>query len=104
MRKSDNAQTKFSEVFAESNSELQLDNTTLQGVLEDSLRSVIAKTYGSDENYSFIINPAKGDFLTVRWKTLIRKSHFQRRVRCKTTLRWVRKLTRLLISHRSVVA
>ncbi|MBQ9592146.1 MAG: transcription termination/antitermination protein NusA [Paludibacteraceae bacterium] len=71
MRKSDNAQTKFSEVFAESNSELQLDNTTLQGVLEDSLRSVIAKTYGSDENYSFIINPAKGDFEIHHTRTIV---------------------------------
>lgn len=62
MSKTDNLQENFKQVFSESNAELDLDKTTLQGVLEDSLRSVIAKTYGSDENYSFIINPAKGDF------------------------------------------
>ena len=31
-------------------------------VLEDSFRNVIAKMFGTDENYDVIINPEKGDF------------------------------------------
>ncbi len=32
-------------------------------VLEESFRSVIAKMFGTDENYDVIVNPDKGDFL-----------------------------------------
>lgn len=31
-------------------------------VLEESFRSVIAKMFGTDENYDVIVNPDKGDF------------------------------------------
>ena len=38
-----------------------LDTATLVNVLEESFRSVIAKIFGSDENYDVIVNPDKGD-------------------------------------------
>ena len=38
-----------------------LDTATLVNVLEESFRSVIAKIYGSDENYVVIVNPDRGD-------------------------------------------
>ena len=36
-----------------------IDRTTMVGVLEESFRSVIAKMFGTDENYDVIINPNK---------------------------------------------
>ena len=39
-----------------------IDKDTMISVLEDSFRNVIAKMFGSDENYDVIINPEKGDF------------------------------------------
>ena len=39
-----------------------IDRTTMINVLEESFRNVIAKTFGSDENYDVIVNPDKGDF------------------------------------------
>ena len=39
-----------------------IDKDTMINVLEDSFRNVIAKMFGTDENYDVIINPEKGDF------------------------------------------
>ena len=39
-----------------------IDKETMINVLEDSFRNVIAKMFGTDENYDVIINPEKGDF------------------------------------------
>ncbi len=39
-----------------------IDKDTMISVLEDSFRNVIAKMFGTDENYDVIINPEKGDF------------------------------------------
>ena len=39
-----------------------IDLTTMVSVLEESFRSVIAKMFGTDENYDVIVNPDKGDF------------------------------------------
>ncbi|MDR1258766.1 MAG: transcription termination factor NusA [Tannerellaceae bacterium] len=39
-----------------------IDKETMISVLEESFRSVIAKMFGTDENYDVIINPEKGDF------------------------------------------
>jgi len=38
-----------------------LDTATLVNVLEESFRSVIAKIFGSDDNYDVIVNPDQGD-------------------------------------------
>lgn len=40
-------------------------------VLEDSFRNVIAKMFGTDENYDVIINPEKGDFEIWRNRTVV---------------------------------
>ena len=40
-------------------------------VLEECFRSVIAKIYGSDENYDVIVNPDKGDFEIYRNRTVV---------------------------------
>ena len=37
-------------------------HTRMRAVLEESFRNVIAKIYGSDENFDVIVNPDKGDF------------------------------------------
>ena len=39
-----------------------IDRATLVSVLEESFRSVIAKLFGSDDNYDVSVNPDKGDF------------------------------------------
>ena len=38
-----------------------IDRMTLVSVLEENFRSVISKMFGTDENYSVIVNPDKGD-------------------------------------------
>lgn len=50
------------DTFAEFKELKNIDRTTMVGVLEESFRSVIAKMFGSDENYDVIVNPDKGDF------------------------------------------
>jgi N utilization substance protein A len=50
------------ETFQEFMETKNIDRTTLVSVLEESFRNVIAKIYGSDENFDVIVNPDKGDF------------------------------------------
>ena len=50
------------DTFAEFKELKNIDKTTMISVLEDSFRNVIAKMFGTDENYDVIINPEKGDF------------------------------------------
>ena len=38
-----------------------IEKTTIINVLEESFRSVIAKMFGTDENFDVIVNPDKGD-------------------------------------------
>ena len=47
-----------------------IDKHTMISVLEDSFRNVIAKMFGTDENYDVIINPEKGDFEIWRNRTV----------------------------------
>ena len=47
--------------FAEFKELKSIDKTTLISVLEESFRSMLAKQYGSDENFDVIMNPDKGD-------------------------------------------
>ena len=48
-----------------------IDKDTMSSVLEDSFRNVIAKMFGTDENYDVIINPEKGDFEIWRNRTVV---------------------------------
>ena len=50
------------DTFAEFKETKNIDRATLVSVLEESFRSVIAKLFGSDDNYDVIVNPDKGDF------------------------------------------
>ena len=50
------------ETFQEFKETKNIDRTTLVSVLEESFRNVIAKIYGSDENFDVIVNPDKGDY------------------------------------------
>ena len=50
------------ETFQEFKETKNIDRTTLVSVLEESFRNVIAKMFGSDENFDVIVNPDKGDF------------------------------------------
>ena len=49
------------ETFKEFKETKNIDRTTLVSVLEESLRNVLAKQFGSDENFDVIVNPDKGD-------------------------------------------
>ena len=50
------------ETFQEFKENKNIDRTTLVSVLEESFRNVIAKLFGTDENFDVIVNPDKGDF------------------------------------------
>ena len=47
--------------FAEFKELKNIDKTTMISVLEESFRSVLAKMFGTDENFDVIMNPDKGD-------------------------------------------
>lgn len=49
------------DTFSEFKDLKNIDPDTLRNILEDSFRSVISKTYGSDDNYDVIINTETGD-------------------------------------------
>lgn len=49
------------DTFSEFKENKNIDQPTMVGVLEESFRSVIAKIFGSDENFDVIVNPIKGD-------------------------------------------
>ena len=49
------------DTFAEFKELKNIDRAIMVSVLEDSFRSVIAKMFGTDENYVVIVNPDKGD-------------------------------------------
>ena len=54
-----------------------IDRTTMMSVLEECFRSVIARTYGTDENYDVIVNPDKGDFEIYRNRTVVADGEVQ---------------------------
>lgn len=57
--------------FAEFKETKNIDRATLVSVLEECFRSVISRTYGTDENYDIIVNPDKGDFEIYRNRTVV---------------------------------
>ena len=59
------------ETFSEFKDLKAIDRSTLIAILEDSFRSVIAKMYGTDENYDVIINPETGDCEILRTRTIV---------------------------------
>jgi transcription termination/antitermination protein NusA len=65
------------ETFSEFKETKNIDRTTLVSVLEESFRNVIAKMYGSDENFDVIVNPDKGDFEIHRNRTVVADGEVQ---------------------------
>jgi transcription termination/antitermination protein NusA len=59
------------DTFSEFKELKNIDRTTMVSVLEESFRSVLAKMFGTDENYDVIINPDKGDFEIYRNRTVV---------------------------------
>lgn len=59
------------DTFSEFKELKSIDRSTLISVMEESFRNVIAKMFGSDENYDVIINPDKGDFEIYRNRTVV---------------------------------
>ena len=89
-RKNAEEQMSMIDTFKEFKDTKNIDRTTLVSVLEESFRNVLAKIYGSDENFDVIVNPDKGtlksiatawSWLTARWLTRIRRSVSRRRRR-----------------------
>lgn len=63
--------------FAEFKEQKNIDRSTLVSVLEESIRNVIIKMFGSDENYNVIINPDKGNFEIWRTRTVVKDEDLQ---------------------------
>ena len=86
--------------FSEFKETKNIDRATLVSVLEECFRSVIAKIYGSDENYDVIVNPDKGDFEIYRNRKVVPDGEVKdpnwrfpsaRHAPWRTTMRWARK-------------
>ena len=67
----------MSETFQEFKDTKNIDRTTLVSVLEESFRNVIAKMFGSDENFDVIVNPDKGDFEIHRNRVVVADGEVQ---------------------------
>ena len=65
------------ETFKEFKDTKSIDRTTLISVLEESFRNVIAKNFGSDENFDVIVNPDKGDFEIYRNRVVVADGEVQ---------------------------
>lgn len=62
---------KLTDTFEEFKENKNIDRATLISVLEESLRNVITKLYGTDENYNIIVNPEKGELEIYRNRTVV---------------------------------
>ncbi|WP_036879188.1 transcription termination factor NusA [Xylanibacter oryzae] len=65
------------DTFKEFKDTKNIDRTTLVSVLEESFRNVIAKIFGSDENFDVIVNPDKGDFEIHRNRIVVANGEVQ---------------------------
>lgn len=59
------------DTFSEFKDLKNIDRSTLISVMEESFRNVIAKMFGTDENFDVIINPDKGDFEIYRNREVV---------------------------------
>ena len=59
------------DTFSEFKELKNIEVTTMISVLEESFRNVLAKMFGTDENFDVIVNPAKGDFEIWRNRTIV---------------------------------
>ncbi|MBP8687329.1 MAG: transcription termination/antitermination protein NusA [Prevotella sp.] len=70
-KKNDEEQISMIDTFREFKDTKNIDRTTLVSVLEESFRNVLAKIFGSDENFDVIVNPDKGDFEIYRNRVVV---------------------------------
>ncbi len=59
------------DTFSEFKELKNIDRSTLISVMEESFRNVLAKMFGTDENFDVIINPDKGDFEIYRNRKVV---------------------------------
>lgn len=65
------------DTFSEFKELKNIDRMTMISVLEDSFRNVIAKLFGSNDNYDVIINPDKGDLEIWRNRTIVEDAELE---------------------------
>lgn len=70
-RKKEEETVSMVDTFKEFKDTKNIDRTTLMSVLEECFRNVIAKIFGSDENFDVIVNPDKGDFEIYRNRIVV---------------------------------
>ena len=70
-KKTDDVTVSMIDTFREFKETKNIDRTTLVSVLEESFRNVLAKIFGSDENFDVIVNPDKGDFEIYRNRVVV---------------------------------
>ena len=61
----------LAEVFAEFQESKNIDRETLISVVEESFHNVIAKMFGTDENFDIIVNPDQGDLEIYQNRTVV---------------------------------
>ena len=59
------------DTFAEFKEMKGIDRSTVISVMEESFRNVLAKMFGTDENFDVIVNPDKGDFEIYRNREVV---------------------------------
>ena len=70
-RKKEEETVSMVDTFKEFKDTKNIDRTTLMSVLEESFRNVIAKIFGSDEDFGVIVNPDEGDFEIYRNRIVV---------------------------------
>ncbi|MCQ2973866.1 MAG: transcription termination factor NusA [Bacteroidales bacterium] len=65
------------ETFAEFKEQKSIDRATMMRVIEEVFRSILAKMYGTDENFDIIINIDKGDLEIWRNRVVVEDSDMQ---------------------------
>jgi transcription termination/antitermination protein NusA len=65
------------DTFSEFKELKNIDRPTMVSVLEESFRNVLAKMFGTDENYDVIINPDKGDFEIWRNRQIVKDEELE---------------------------
>ena len=76
-RKVEEERPNMIETFKEFKDTKSIDRMTLVSVLEESFRNVLAKIFGSDENFDVIVNPDKGDFEIYRNRVVVADGEVQ---------------------------
>lgn len=71
MAKKTEEKVSMIDTFAEFKETKNIDRATLVGVLEVSFRNVLAKLFGSDENFDVLVNPDKGNFEIYRNREVV---------------------------------